>query len=38
MLLLQETETATWVQTLDETVCISQSINIPGKGMNPTMG
>ena len=28
-------DTATWVQILDETDCISHSTNTFGKGMNP---
>ena len=28
-------DTATWVQILDETDCISHSTNTLGKGMNP---
>ena len=30
-------DTATWVQNLDETVCISHHANTLGKGMNPTI-
>ena len=32
---LQEMDTATQVQILDETDCISHSTNTLGKGMNP---
>ena len=28
-------ELATRVQTLDEAVCLSHTVNTPGKGMNP---
>ena len=30
-------DTATWVHILDEIVCISQSADTLGKGMNPTI-
>ena len=33
----REMETATQVQNLDGAICTSQSANIFGKGMNPTI-
>ena len=43
LLLLQEMELATWIQSLEKAVCISLCANILGEGMNltslpPTMG
>ena len=35
MVIVVEMDTATRVQILDETDCISHSTNIMGKGMNP---
>ena len=34
---LKEMDMESRVQILDEVVCISHSVNIPGKGMNPTI-
>ena len=35
MVIVEEMDTATRVQILDETDCISHSTNTLGKGMNP---
>ena len=37
IILLEEMDTATGVQILDEADCISHSINILAKGTNPTI-
>ena len=35
MVIVEGMDSATWVQILDETDCISHSTNTLGKGMNP---